>query len=202
MHGWAGGLHWKVAVDGRPPGANGRFFGLFLSNDWTWMTMGSDTQDERLCSMTSINKRNDSSLVSCLRWWCSTPCQPSHGSGETMAWHRHGGNGGSQLSRAHEMAMYYLRRRRARPAANLNRRGESAHMLHGSGGWVGCVGQAARHRRGISFASRAESARVVGAWQGRRRRGDHRRVAILVRLSGLLGLALRVCVYVCVFVRV
>jgi hypothetical protein len=131
-----------------------------------------------------------------------------------MAWHRHGGNGGSQLSRAHEMAMYYLRRRRARPAANLNRRGESAHMLHGSGGWVGCVGQAARHRRGISFASRAEPgragqsraravavwgcARVVGAWQGRRRRGDHRRVAILVRLSGLLGLALRVCVYVCV----
>jgi hypothetical protein len=107
--------------------------------------MGLDTQDERLCSMTSINKRNDSSLVFTMLVQHSVSAE---------SWQRR--DNGMASSWGH-----VLRRRRTRPAANLNRRGESgtpwvgagrtlwltgsAHMLHGSGGWVGCVGQAARH---------------------------------------------------------
>jgi hypothetical protein len=35
MHGWAGGLHWKAAVDGRPAGPNGRFLFAFIE----WLDM-------------------------------------------------------------------------------------------------------------------------------------------------------------------
>jgi hypothetical protein len=150
MHGWTGGLHWKVAVDGRPPGANGRFFWLLLSNGWTWITMGLDTQDERLCSMTSINKRNDSSLVFAMLVQHTVSAE---------SWRRRDNGMASSWAQRRQPTLtctwdgHVLRRRRARPAANLNRRGEcgtpwvgadralwltgSAHMFHGSGGWVG-----------------------------------------------------------------
>jgi hypothetical protein len=167
--------------------------------------MGLDTQDERLCSMTSINKRNDSSLVFAMLVQHTVSAE---------SWQRRDNGMASSWAQRRQPTLtctwdgHVLRRRRARPAANLNRCGEcgtrwvgadrtlwltgSAHMLRGSGGWVGwvrgagCTTQARNKLREQSRAAVAVwgCARVVGAWQGRRRRGHHRRVAILVRLSG------------------